>query len=248
MGLLNSLSLFVKRLSQIRWFYLIRKNVVRVSQDSLLSIEKGSKIKSSSIILDNNSSLIIHRGAILDSITIYLNEATLEIGEHSFFIKENNYLRPAIIIDHGIMHVGNHSKLSPRRIWIRWGGELTIGNYTNINTHSEIRADEKIHIGSYCQISYNVIIWDTNTHCIYPKEKRKELAIKHFPYFGFEEEKPKTSPVFIGDNCWLGERSSILKGVILENNVIVGYNTSLSSCKVETNKTVVSELNNRILG
>lgn len=77
-------------------------------------------------------------------------------------------------MDNGSLVIGNHTKLACQRFWIRFGGKCKIGNYTNINSGTEIRVDELVCIGDFCQISYNIRIWDTNTHCIYPSEKRKK--------------------------------------------------------------------------
>ena len=65
---------------------------------------------------------------------------------------------------------------------------VRIGNYNNINERSWLRADEQITIGDYNQISYNVMIWDTNTHNIYTPSKRRELTEKYYPFFGYEYE------------------------------------------------------------
>ena len=97
------------------------------------------------------------------------------------------------------------------------------------------------------QISYNVNIWDTNTHNVYPSGKRREIAEKYWPYFGKEIERPKTRPIHIGDDCWIGENTSILKGTNLSNNVIVGFGTVLTGVKVEEGKTVMNKVELRIL-
>ena len=130
---------------------------------------------------------------------------------------------------------------------IRFGGNVEIGSYTNINSGSEIRSDESVIIGSYNQISYDVNIWDTNTHTIYKSEKGLKLRGNISLYFGYEIEKPLTSPIVVGDNCWIGERSSIMKGTQIGDNVIVGYNTMLLNKIIESNKRVVQDINLRIL-
>jgi acetyltransferase-like isoleucine patch superfamily enzyme len=56
-----------------------------------------------------------------------------------------------------------------------------------------------------------------------------------------------TSPIVVGDNCWIGERSSIMKGTQIGDNVIVGYNTMLLNKIIESNKRVVQDINLRIL-
>ena len=105
-----------------------------------------------------------------------------------------------------------------------------------------MRCDESISIGSYNQISYDINIWDTNTHNILPVEDRRRVAEEYFPYFGKETEKPITKPVIIGDDCWLGERVSILKGSIIGDEVIVGYNTTITGKNIQSKSTVVSEI------
>lgn len=65
------------------------------------------------------------------------------------------------------------------------------------------------------------------------------MTIDYFPSFGREFEKPITKPVKIGDGCWLGERVAILKGCTLEDNVIVGFNTTISNKHIMENNIVV---------
>ena len=48
--------------------------------------------------------------------------------------------------------------------------------------------------------------------------------------------------IIIGDDCWLGERVSILKGSIIGDEVIVGYNTTIPGKNIQSKSTVVSEI------
>ena len=137
--------------------------------------------------------------------------------------------------------------MSAKRFWVRFGGVVNVGDYTNINDGSEVRCDESVNIGRYNQISYNVNIWDTNTHNIYPPEKRRNLTEKYWPYFGREIERPATKPVYIGDDCWIGENSAILKGTMLNKEVVVGYNTVIIGLSIDKGKKVVNAYNLRIL-
>lgn len=84
-------------------------------------------------------------------------------------------------------------------------------------------------------------IWDTNTHNILPKEDRRIIAEKYFPYYGYELSCPQTKPVKIGDDCWIGQNASILKGTIIENEVIVGYQCLLVDKVIQQRSTVVSK-------
>ena len=70
-------------------------------------------------------------------------------------------------------------------------------------------------------ISYQCMIYDTNSHVMYAPEKRRELTIKDFPDIGREYEKPLTKAASIGNDCWLGKRAVILKGSKIGNNSVV---------------------------
>jgi acetyltransferase-like isoleucine patch superfamily enzyme len=130
---------------------------------------------------------------------------------------------------------------------VRYNGVLAIDRYTNINEYSEIRCDENIKIGKYTQISYNVNIWDTNTHCIFPSHKRRLLAEKHFPLLGYDGEKPVTIPVLIGDDCWIGKDSSIMKGCHIGNECIIGFHTILINKQIPEGKTVTNSIDLKIM-
>ena len=112
--------------------------------------------------------------------------------EEFSIVKGSEKDRTTLIINNGSVVVHDHAKLSVRRVWVRFGGVVDIGRYTNINANSEIRCDDSVSIGAYNQISYNVRIWDTNTHSLLDKSERRTLTETRFPYFGYEKERPIT--------------------------------------------------------
>lgn len=236
MGLLNRIiDFFVCR----RWRYAINSSVVRVQRSAKFVIGKDVSICNSTVFVDKQSSLVIKDGVIIDNADIFVR-GSLIIDSHTV-IGQGKIKKTAITIEDGFMRVGHHSKLSCDRIWIRFGGEVSIGSYTNYNAGGEIRSDEAVSIGNYGMISYNVNIWDTNTHTIYPPQKRREMAERYWPYFGKEIERPKTIPIRIGNDAWIGENVSILKGTEIGDGVIVGYGTTLVNKKIESGSSVVTE-------
>jgi lipopolysaccharide O-acetyltransferase len=92
-------------------------------------------------------------------------------------------------------------------------GKIIIGNGTNIGRNVVISAIDEIRIGAKCLISYNVSIFDhdhnTNTSDVSPMES------------GLSEPK-KT---IIGDHCFIGAHSFILRGVELGEHCVVGANS-----------------------
>ena len=100
-------------------------------------------------------------------------------------------------------------------------GSCSIGDYTLING-ALIMAEERIEIGNYCIISWNVGIADSDFHPIEPAQRRID-AMALAPFFEGRPPRPKleTRPVRIADNVWIGMNAVILKGVTIGENSIV---------------------------
>ncbi|PYK11038.1 MAG: acyltransferase [Verrucomicrobia bacterium] len=83
-------------------------------------------------------------------------------------------------------------------------------------------ADERIEIGSYCLISWNVGIADSDFHPLEPAQRLID-AQALAPYFNARPARPKlkTAPVKIANNVWIGMNAVILKGVIVGENSVV---------------------------
>ena len=116
-------------------------------------------------------------------------------------------------------------------------GQCTIGDFTLLNG-ALIMADDKIEIGSYCLISWNVGIADSDFH---PLEPAQRLIDAHAlaPYFEDRPERPrlKTAPVKIADNVWIGMNAVILKGVTIGENSVVAAGSVVTKT-VEPNTVV----------
>ncbi|HTA81618.1 MAG TPA: acyltransferase [Bacteroidia bacterium] len=85
--------------------------------------------------------------------------------------------------------------------------KIVIKHGTAINGGTQIIALSDIEIGQNCMIAQGVIIRDNDGHKL-STEANAEVDM------GIEK-------VRIGNHCWLGQRSMILKDVILQDNVIV---------------------------
>ncbi len=110
-----------------------------------------------------------------------------------------------------IFHVKGRVKLGPG-VGIVTGrkARLTIGDNTYITASSIVYCANEIEIGSNCAIAWNTTIMDTDFHHIcYSDGTENEL----------------TGPVRIGDRVWIGCNCSILKGVTIGDNAVIGANT-----------------------
>ena len=224
-------------LLNINYKYLFNGSWIRHLPGGKISLGKNVKIKNSNIFVNSNAILRIGDNVRIENANIYVGQGSLTLNE-CVIIQSSNHEKATITIDNGICRIDDHSRISCRRIWIRFGGSLSIGSYTNINSGSEIRCDERISIGSFNQISYNINIWDTNTHSILPTDQRRQLTIDKYPSFGYEIARPITKPIFIGDDCWIGENATIFKGTSIGNGSIIGYGTFLSGKSIPSNSRV----------
>ena len=152
-------------------------------------------------------------------VNIEVTEGQVYIGEHCMLNGTKN--SPVHISVNGALHIEHHNVVYGN-ITVRFNGVCNIGSYNGIMHQTEIRCDESINIGSFNMISYDCMIYDTNTHCQLDAEIRQQQTINDYPWIGKEYQKPVTAPVIIGSHCWLGKRSVVLKGVIIGNGVTVG--------------------------
>ncbi len=91
-------------------------------------------------------------------------------------------------------------------------GSIIIGEKFGINRYSRIVAHEEILIGNHVTIGQMVSILDHDHH--YEMDK-KTLTLNGY----------KTAPIKIGNNVWIGDKCTVLKGVTIGDNVVVGAHT-----------------------
>ena len=91
-------------------------------------------------------------------------------------------------------------------------GVLTIGNHVGI-TSVAIVCQQKISIGNHVKIGANTVIYDTDFHSLHAGRRNSipESA-----------EGVKSRPVVIHDGAFIGAHSTILKGVTIGKNSVVG--------------------------
>lgn len=93
----------------------------------------------------------------------------------------------------------------------RYGGKIEIGDGFGISG-TTIYSTSSITIGKNATIGANCKIVDNDFHPLDPEQRRQ----------GLNEQYTKRAPIKIGDNCFIGMNSIILKGTTIGNNVVVG--------------------------
>ena len=96
------------------------------------------------------------------------------------------------------------------RISVQFSGSLEIGDGVFFNNFSSINCIDKITIGDNSIFGESVKLYDHN----------HEYGFN--PDFFVDKNNYKTAPIEIGENCWIGSNTVILKGVVIGDNTIVG--------------------------
>ena len=107
---------------------------------------------------------------------------------------------------------GSAAIMRGTKILVSTGGHLELGQNSYINFNATVTCFEHISIGADCAIAWNTNILDANIH---------ELIIDGAP-------RPRSRPISIGDNVWIGTGASVLSGVTIGDGAVV------AACSVVT--------------
>lgn len=118
--------------------------------------------------------------------------------------------------------IGYNVKVKPG-VFIEYADNLEIGNNVSIQHNCFISAYDKIRIGDNVSIAHGVSIL-TSTH---PYDTA--CIIRNSPLI--------KAPVMIGNNVWIGMKSSLLSGVEIGTGSVIGAH-SLVTKSVPKNKVV----------
>ena len=198
-----------------------------IASNAKIQKSSGSIIENSIIRLENDAQLILGENVLIKNYNIHVIKGKCTIDSDTQLVGASDVVRTSLYIEDGSINIADHCIIKSE-FCVRYGGQCSIGSYTGIMENTEIRCDEALHIGSFNMISYECMIYDTNTHYQYTPEERRAMTRETFPYIGKEKEKPNSAPVVIGDDCWIGKRSAVLKGVT------VGRNSTIAACAVVT--------------
>lgn len=152
----------------------------------------------------------------LGKIVFYLNGATVGLGLIvNGILKVHITRRGCVIIGNNCeINSGNHFNVIGRQqktiLWVE--GVLTIGDNFGISC-SAIICNHEIEIGNNVIIGGNTVIYDTDFHSLNPEVRFNLIN---------DKKNAKWGKVTICDNVFIGAHSTILKGVTIGKNAVVG--------------------------
>ena len=110
-------------------------------------------------------------------------------------------------------------------------GDLRIGPYSFIGTHSRIICSGTTRIGQGCWISDGILIFDGNHHPISARQRlvdAYEFGIKRKPPNAYSQTTSH-SEVIIGDAVWIGAGAIITRGVKVGDGAIISAGSVVTS-------------------
>jgi acetyltransferase-like isoleucine patch superfamily enzyme len=105
-------------------------------------------------------------------------------------------------------------------------GSIVIGNNVGISASAFVSA-AGISVGNNVKIGGNTVIYDTDFHSLRSTDRLNEAS---------DRQHVKTAPVVIADNVFIGAHCTILKGVSIGENAVIG------ACSVVTTNVPANEI------
>lgn len=161
------------------------------------------------IYCTSNTKLYSLRGKIIFNCPVRHGLVKIGFEAHNMFCPSNN--KSLLEID-GLLTFGGRGDLAPGvLISIKKNATLYIGNEFFINGMTKIVCHKSIHIGHWARIAWETQIMDTNFHYVMDVSTNTYIE--------------KSKPIIIGNCVWIGNRSSVLAGSVIPNQIIVAMNS-----------------------
>jgi acetyltransferase-like isoleucine patch superfamily enzyme len=122
------------------------------------------------------------------------------------------------VVFEGSARLGNGFKLS-----IASSGRVVFGPEFILSAESQIICRESIAFGHGCLISWDVLVLDSDFHPIVGEDGRVT---------------PTQEPISFGDRVWIGARATVLKGVVLGDDVIVAAGAVVARSEPASNVVI----------
>ncbi|MHC1682481.1 MAG: DapH/DapD/GlmU-related protein [Clostridiaceae bacterium] len=160
-------------------------------------------------ISTNEQNLIVGENVVFSQQTIFNGDGSVVIGDNVMF---GYYLAPHFYGFHELIQARTKES------------SIKIGNNTKLSNDITLISVKSIEVGENCLIGDRVTIYDFDGHELNPLERTNSEG--------------KSGAIIIGNNVWIGSMVTILKGVSIGENSIVGANSVVTN-NIPKNSIVV---------
>lgn len=133
--------------------------------------------------------------------------AMIKIGDEGEAAISDRKTLSSYVIQGALIFKGNANLGRGIRMIILPKGTLIIGKNFYFTGNSSVRVYRSVTIGDDCLFSWDILIMDYDGHKIFDNTNVKINDAK---------------PVIVGNNVWIGCRSTIWKGAIIPDNSVIG--------------------------
>ncbi|MBO9701640.1 MAG: acyltransferase [Sporocytophaga sp.] len=120
------------------------------------------------------------------------------------------------------VQIGKDSIIHCDIVLYKHDSKVTIGDRVFIGEGTKIYCYDSVEIKDDVMISWGCTIIDTNAHSISFEERKNDVVAWKKGYQFKDWSNVKFGKIVIERNCWIGFNSIVMKGVHLDENVIVG--------------------------
>ena len=180
-----------------------------------------------------------HNLANLMSVPLTLAKLSIKkvIYPQNIYFSAIERFSPGVVVDtdrKSVIRFGNRVSMhSHCRVAATSGGELTISDNVSFNVGCIVTCRKKITIGKKVSFGPNVMVFD-HDHIM-----KHDGGVKGT---GFNCE-----PIEIGDNCWIGAGTIILRGTRIGNNCVIAAGSVVKG-DIPDNTTLIQKRVNSIKG
>lgn len=126
----------------------------------------------------------------------------------------------------GVLSIGDCCLIQGRIVFERAESKIEIGENSFLGFSSTLNSRKAISIGNNVLIAEQCLIQDHNSHAIDYQTRRSDINLaiaRHVgnPKIDKDFSQVVENPVHIGNDCWIGYRSIILKGVTIGDRSII---------------------------
>jgi acetyltransferase-like isoleucine patch superfamily enzyme len=142
----------------------------------------------------------------------FLRPRCVVLGQHANIMKPRYVVISGdnIRIGHSFTAIAEAHRCVEIAVWGRREGEgrITIGDACLMSPGSRISASDAITLGDGVMLAAGAYVTDSDWHGLYDRIDRD----------------PDPTPVVLGDNVWVGDHATILKGVTVGENSVIAAN------------------------